>query len=84
MQSGEVTVQVSRGTYTDRVITFGSSYRSTPYVIVQNTSSSTAWQYGLITHTVINVTTTGFTLHILNGNTGNDLSPAFRWFAFLP
>lgn len=81
IQGGYLSGQtVNANSYLDRDVTFPKAYSTTPIVLANIASTSTAGAVGSISVAAINITTTGFTLRVFNAGSANR-SPALQWIA---
>lgn len=78
--SGGPSGGIAANTYYDRTITFNPSFNNVPVVSAAIVSSSTAGGMGKMSLAINDVTNTGFTVRIFNGDTATRW-PSFTWFA---
>ena len=71
---------IAANAYYDRTITFNPSFTKTPVVSAAIVSSSTAGGMGKMSLAINDVTNTGFTVRIFNGDSATRW-PSFTWFA---
>lgn len=81
--TGGHSVSVSASSYSDLNITFNVTFKSVPIVVVGFNTTSTAGGFGRCSCAVLNVTTTGCTVRVFNGDT-TTREPAIRWIAIAP
>ncbi len=73
---------VSANSYADQDVTFNHTFDAAPVVVACLQSSSTGVNVGSISVSVINITTTGFTIRVFN-NSANQRTPSINWIAIL-
>ena len=82
VQGGVVAaVSMTSPSYKDVAVTFPAPYAEIPAVVVAVDTTATTAQYGNITASATNISTTGFTLRRFLASTNSSQSPGARWMA---